>query len=132
MYGEGSVTGGTCQKWCMKFHTGYLSLDDAPQSGRPVEVDSDQIETLNENNQCYTLWEIANTCKISKSIKLLVERKNMSFILWKKKTYGLFGQPKTRLLFKPPSESYCYANLSKYTQSHQAFIFMSYTLENKC
>ena len=49
-----------CQKWFAKFHAGHFLLDDAPQSGRPVEVDGDQIETLNENNQCYTMREIAN------------------------------------------------------------------------
>ena len=42
-------------------------LDDAPLSGRPVEVDSDQIETLTENNQHYTTQEIADILKISKS-----------------------------------------------------------------
>ena len=42
-------------------------LDDAPQSGRPVEVDSNQIETLIENNQCHNTREIANILKISKS-----------------------------------------------------------------
>ena len=42
-------------------------LDDAPQSGRPVEVDSDQIETLTENNQRYTTREIADILKIPKS-----------------------------------------------------------------
>ena len=42
-------------------------LDDAPQLGTPVEVDSDQIETLIENNQYYIMWEIANILKISKS-----------------------------------------------------------------
>ena len=46
MYREGAVTDQTCQKWFAKFHAGDFSLDDAPQSGRPVEVDSDQIETL--------------------------------------------------------------------------------------
>ena len=35
--------------------------------GRPVEVNSDQIERLTENNQCYTTWEIAGTLKICKS-----------------------------------------------------------------
>ena len=43
---------------------------------RPV-VDSDQIETLIENNQYYTTWKIADILKISKSIKLLVK---MNFI----------------------------------------------------
>ena len=44
-----------------------FSLDDAPLSGRPVEVDNDQIETTVENNQCYIKQEIADILKISKS-----------------------------------------------------------------
>ena len=36
-------------------------------SGRPVEVDSDEIETLIENNQHYATWEIADMLKIYKS-----------------------------------------------------------------
>ena len=36
----------------MKFHAGDFSLDNAPWPDRSVEVDSDQIETLTENNQC--------------------------------------------------------------------------------
>ena len=36
---------------CVKLHSGDFLLDDAPQRGRLVEVDSDQIETLTENNQ---------------------------------------------------------------------------------
>ena len=42
VYGEGAVTDQTCQKWFAKFCAGDFSLDDAPRSGRPVEVDSDQ------------------------------------------------------------------------------------------
>ena len=45
VYGEGTVTDPTCPKWFMKFCAGDFSLDDAPLSGRPVEVDSDQIQT---------------------------------------------------------------------------------------
>ena len=45
MYGEGTKTDQMCQKWFAEFHAGYFSLDDAPQSGRPVEVDSNQTET---------------------------------------------------------------------------------------
>ena len=56
VYGEGAVIGGTCQKWFAKFCAGDFSLDDAPWSGRPVEVDSDQIETLIENHQHYNMW----------------------------------------------------------------------------
>ena len=42
-----------CQNWFAKFHAGDSSLDGAPQLGRPIEADSDQIETLIENNQHY-------------------------------------------------------------------------------
>ena len=65
MYGEDAVTDWICQKWFVTFHAGDFSQDDAPQSGRPVEVDSDQMETLTENNQRYTTKEIADTLKIS-------------------------------------------------------------------
>ena len=41
--GGGAVTDRTCQKWFAKFCAGEFSLDDAPRSGRPVEVDSDQL-----------------------------------------------------------------------------------------
>ena len=44
--GEGAVTDQTCQKWFVKFCAGDFLLDDALWSGKPVEVDRDQIETL--------------------------------------------------------------------------------------
>ena len=57
-----------CQKWFAKFHAGDFWLDYAPWSGRPIKGDSDEIETIIENNQCYTTWEIADILKISKRI----------------------------------------------------------------
>ena len=81
-----------CQKWFVKFRAGDGSLDDAPWSGRPGEVDSDQIATLTENSQHSTTRETADTLKISKSKKLSVKVKNVSVIL-RKKTHGLVGQP---------------------------------------
>ena len=98
MYGEGAVTDQMCQKWFAKFHAGDFSLDDAPQLCRPVEVDRDQIETLIENNQRYTIWERADVLKISKSIKLLVKMKSVPFILWKNR---VFSQPNIRILNYP-------------------------------
>ena len=67
VYGEGAVTDQMCQKWFAKFRAGDFSLDDAPQFSRLVEVDSDQIETIIESNQCYATWEIADILKVSKS-----------------------------------------------------------------
>ena len=55
-----------CQTWLAKFRVGDL-LDDAPWSGRSVELNGDQIETLTENKEYYTMWGIANIFKISKS-----------------------------------------------------------------
>ena len=40
--------------------------DDAPWSGRSVDVDTDQIKTLIESNQRYTTWEIADILEICK------------------------------------------------------------------
>ena len=67
VYGEGAVTARMCQKWFVKFCAGDFSLDNAPRSGRLVEVDSNQIETIIENYQCYTTQEIADILKISQS-----------------------------------------------------------------
>ena len=72
---EAAVTDRTRRKWFAKFHAGGFSLDDAPLSWRPVEVDKNQTKTLIENNQCSTMWELANILKISKTIRLLVKMK---------------------------------------------------------
>ena len=74
-----AVTDQTCQKWFAKFRAGDFLLDDAPQLGRPVEADSNQIKTLIENNQCFPMWERVDILKISKSIKLLVKIKKCDF-----------------------------------------------------
>ena len=66
-YGEGAVTDQTCQKWFAKFHAGDFLLDAALRSSRPVEVGRDQIKTIINNNQHYTMREIANILKLSQS-----------------------------------------------------------------
>ena len=81
MYGKGAVTDQTYSKWFARFHAGDFSLDDASRSGRPVEVESEHIETLTENNQHYTPWGIAAVLNMSRSIQLLVKMKNVSFTL---------------------------------------------------
>ena len=49
-----------CQKWLAKIPTGDFLLDKAPWSSRWLEVDSDQIETVIENNHCYAMQQIAS------------------------------------------------------------------------
>ena len=59
--GEGAVTDRTCPQWFAKFHAGDFSLDNAPQSSRPVEVETDRLlRTINS-----TMWEIADILNIS-------------------------------------------------------------------
>ena len=67
MYEEAAMTDQMCQKWFAMFCAGAFSLDNAPQLVRQVVVDTNQIETLIENNQCYTTWKIADMLKIYKS-----------------------------------------------------------------
>ena len=67
VYGEGAVSDQTCLKWSATFRAGDFQLIDVEQSGRTVEVDSDQIKTLIESNHCYTTQEIAAILKISES-----------------------------------------------------------------
>ena len=55
------------QKQFLKLRARDFLLDDFPQSGRPVEADSYQIKTFNENNQCYTMWGRADIFKTSTS-----------------------------------------------------------------
>lgn len=69
------------KKRFVKFRAGGFSLDNAPWSGRPVEVDSDQIEKLIENNQHYTPQEMmANILKISKSQPLKIHLHQFGYV----------------------------------------------------
>ena len=83
-----------CVKWFAKFCARDFLLDDAPQSGKPVEVYNNQIETLIQNNQQYHLGESRHTDKI-KINKLPSENEKCVFH-FTEKTYRLFGQPTSR------------------------------------
>ena len=74
------------------FMLGISCWTIAPRLGRPVEVDSNEIQTLMKNNQSYTMQEVANILKISKSVKLLVKMKNcVSYFI--ENNIRIFGQP---------------------------------------
>ena len=63
---EGAVNDQMCQKWFVMFQAGDFLLNDCPWLGRPDEIDSNQINSLIENNQHYTMQELAEILKISK------------------------------------------------------------------
>ena len=103
--GGGAVADQTCQERFVNFRAGDFSLDNAPRSGRPIEVDRDQIETLTENNQRSTTQETADMLKISKSIALLVKMKNVFYR--KNHTYFLANPIYLFLyLFSPPTHTH--------------------------
>ena len=81
MYGGGVMTDQMCQKWFENFCAGDFLLDDALQSSRLVKADSQQTEALIDNNQHYTMWEIADILKIN---KVIGENEKKSFILQKR------------------------------------------------
>ena len=78
--GEGAVTDQTCQKWFAKFCAEDFSLDGAPRSGGPLEIDSNQIESNWEQSPFYHMGDKRQT-PVSKSVELLVSMKNVAFIL---------------------------------------------------
>ncbi|CAF1392055.1 unnamed protein product, partial [Rotaria sp. Silwood1] len=48
--GEGVVADRTCQDWFKRFREGDMSLEDRPRSGRPLEIDIEQLKVLIEDN----------------------------------------------------------------------------------
>ena len=90
VYGEGARTHQMCQKWSVKFRAEDFSLDNAPWSGRPIEVDSDQTEVFTENNVLPR-----QNIQIN---KVIGENKIPIFYFTKKQNKtlnGLFGQANT-------------------------------------
>ena len=56
----------------MKFRSGDFSQSVAAWPGRPVEVDSDQMETLIEKNQHYIMQEIVHILKITDQVLKII------------------------------------------------------------
>ena len=65
MYREGAVTDLMCHEYLRSFmlETSCWMILHSPQLGRRVEVDSEQKETLIENDQYCTMQERANILK---------------------------------------------------------------------
>ena len=58
-FGPGTTTEHTAQWWFKKFHGGDKSLEDDEPSGRPSNVDNNQLRALVEANPRTTVWELA-------------------------------------------------------------------------
>ena len=65
VYGDDCLTERTCQNWFKKFRSGDFSLKDEQRSGRPTEVDDDQIKILIEDDRHITVRDIAKRLNVS-------------------------------------------------------------------
>ena len=59
-FGLGTTTERTAQWWFKKFRDGDESLEDDERSGRPSDVDNNQLRALVKANPCTTVQELAS------------------------------------------------------------------------
>ena len=67
VYGEEALKDRKCRNWFDKFRSGDFSLIDEQCSGRPNEVNDDQIKAIIESDRHVTVREIEQMLKIRKS-----------------------------------------------------------------
>ena len=67
VYGSEAPDVRTCQNWFAKFRDGNFELGDSPRSGRPAEVDIDQVEALIEEDPRQSTYELAKKLSCSQS-----------------------------------------------------------------
>ena len=80
VYSIKSLTERQCQNWFARFRSGDFDLKDAPRSGRPTEVDDDEVKAMIENNRRSTTREIADKLNI---LNTCVERylKQLGYVI---------------------------------------------------
>ena len=95
-----------CPRWRVKFPAGDFSPHDALQLGRSFEVGSDQTEAFTENNQPYTMQEIADILRISTSV-VIGESEKLCLLFYGKKLHKLVGKPSMLLAAQCPTPHQC-------------------------
>ncbi|KAF2897826.1 hypothetical protein ILUMI_08348 [Ignelater luminosus] len=71
VYGVDCLTERTCQNWFKIFHSGDCFLKYEQRSGRPTEVDDDQIKIIIEEDRHITVREIAESANIAQRLATL-------------------------------------------------------------
>ena len=64
-FGPGTITVRTAQWWFKKFRGGDESLEDDERSGRPSDVDNDQLRALVEANPRTTVRQLASELDVT-------------------------------------------------------------------
>ena len=65
MYGKDAVTARTRESWFEKIRSGNLCVDNSSRSGRPTEIDTENIKVLLDANLNSTIRYIAGELQIS-------------------------------------------------------------------
>ena len=65
-FDQGTAKKYTARWWFKKFGKGDESLEDEECSGQPLEVDNDQLETINEGGPLTTTREVAEELNINR------------------------------------------------------------------
>ena len=65
VYGDEALKERQCQNWFAKFRSGDFSLKDNQRSGRPIDVDDDQIKAIIESDRHISVREIAERLNVS-------------------------------------------------------------------
>ena len=76
-YGDGTVSEeSTCYRWFAKFNKGDRALEDKARSGRPSEIDDEEMERLLDENDELTAEELAEMlgCSVRSVYSHLEER----------------------------------------------------------
>jgi len=65
VYGDEALKERQCRNWFDKFRSGDFSIKDDQRSGRPTEVDDDQIKAIIESDRHIPVREIAERLNVS-------------------------------------------------------------------
>ena len=67
VYGFGAVDARTCQRWFARFRNGCFDLEDESRTGRPQELNSDELLILLEEDSRQSTHELAKRLSVDQS-----------------------------------------------------------------
>ena len=70
VYGENALNVRVCQKWFARFRSGNFDLEDQERSGRPQELDTDELEALLEEDPRQSTRELAEQLGVNNTTVL--------------------------------------------------------------
>jgi len=86
VYGDEALKERQCRNWFDKFRSGNFFIKDDQRSGRPTEVDDDQIKVIIKSDRHIPVREIKCIAQQSKIIQNVLDslRSSIFHMNWKK------------------------------------------------